>query len=381
MSKDIVRKKKQLPSTIDKLEQYVVFSKARHKVHLAKLAAIKDIPDAKGIQEEVFRNMLDDLADAWAAHARLGEMIETDIIKGRPQKFGNDSKLSTFDLSGDDSRFARGFYHALQEGFCDKAYKRLSAEELNTRRFKPPKYYEPYNDWLTSHKTSKPKEIKTKIKPIIELTDCIDFLDQFSDGSIDLLLTDPPYMTDIPDLENFVSSWLSLALSKIKDTGRAYIFIGSYPKEIYLYLTELFSQDRFLIDVLSWTYRNTLGPSPVKDYKRNWQAILYLRTEESPNLNCPKMTEQFSVQDISAPDGRRYERYSEWQKPDEIAERFIRHSTKEEDIIIDPFAGTGTFLLAAGKLNRQGYGCDTSKEIIKIAIKRGCKQESASNYI
>ena len=42
----------------------------------------------------------------------------------------------------------------------------------------------------------------------------------------DLLITDPPYMTDVDDVETFAKEWLPLALSRIKPTGRAYICIG-----------------------------------------------------------------------------------------------------------------------------------------------------------
>jgi DNA modification methylase len=84
------------------------------------------------------------------------------------------------------------------------------------------------------------------------------------------------------------------------------------------------------------------------------------------------MNEQFSVQDISAPDGRHFNRYHEWQKPDEIAERFIRHATREGDKVIDPFCCTGTFILAASKLGREGFGCDISEENLEIAKERGC---------
>ena len=75
-------------------------------------------------------------------------------------------------------------------------------------------------------------------------------------------------------------------------------------------------------------------------------------------LDCPLTAEQWAVQEINAPDGRQGDRYHAWQKPMEIAERFIRHSTKEGDRVYDPFACTGTFLLAAAKLGRKAYGCE-----------------------
>ena len=191
----------------------------------------------------------------------------------------------------------------------------------------------------------------------------------------DLLITDPPYMTDVDDVETFAKEWLPLALSRIKPTGRAYICIGAYPDELAAYITASKQSDMILAQILVWTYRNTLGPRPSHDYKQNWQAILYFRGEDAGKLDCPLMIEQFSVQDINAPDGRIGNRYHKWQKPDELAERLIRHSTKKGDIILDPFAGTGTFLLAAARMERVAFGCDNDPEILKIAEERGCQIE------
>ena len=183
----------------------------------------------------------------------------------------------------------------------------------------------------------------------------------------DLLLTDPPYSTDVEDIATFAEDWLPMALSKVKKTGRAYVFIGAYPEEIQAYLNI-----KIPTQILVWTYRNTLGPSPKKDYKLNWQAILYYRMQDAHDLDCEIMLEQFSVQDISAPDGRQMDRYHTWQKPNEIAERFVRHSTVQGEVVIDPFCCTGTFPLAAARLGRIGLGCDINIENLKIAEGRGC---------
>jgi DNA modification methylase/plasmid maintenance system antidote protein VapI len=187
----------------------------------------------------------------------------------------------------------------------------------------------------------------------------------------DLLLTDPPYMTDIENISDFAHTWLPIALAKVKPTGRAYICIGSYPEELKAYLTADYSVMK-LENILVWTYKNTLGPSPKRIYKNNWQAILYFAGLEAPDLDCPKMTEQNSVMEINAPDGRLGNRFHTWQKPDELARRLISHSTKPGQLILDPFAGTGTFLIMASKMNRIAVGCDNNKEMIDIAIKRGC---------
>ena len=202
--------------------------------------------------------------------------------------------------------------------------------------------------------------------------DCYNFLSRFQDKSVDLLITDPPYSTDIDDLPEFLDMWLYDALDKVKDSGRAFICIGAYPIEIYTYLQYLLKTDWIVDNPLVWTYRNTLGQTPKMKYNLNYQLILHLYKETSNPLDNRITNEMFSVQDINAPDGRFGDRFYKWQKPDLLAERLINHTTKGGDIIIDPFAGCGTFILKASELNRIAYGCDIDIEAINIAKKRGC---------
>lgn len=190
----------------------------------------------------------------------------------------------------------------------------------------------------------------------------------------DLLLTDPPYSTDVDDIDAFVDSWLYKALEGVKDTGFAYVFTGAYPDELRAYLAARTPPHMTLEQVLVWTYKNTLGQNPKDRYKQNWQACLFYRGKDAPPLDCPLTNEQWSVQEINAPDGRQGDRYHAWQKPMEIAERFIRHSTKPGDIVFDPFACTGTFLLAAAKLGRKGIGFEIDHENARIAFERGCRR-------
>ena len=198
------------------------------------------------------------------------------------------------------------------------------------------------------------------------------FSNRIEPHTADLLLTDPPYSTDIDNLAEFANSWLPEYLGKVKPTGRAYVFIGAYPVELATYLSIKTPDHISLSQVLVWTYKNTLGQNPKDRYKLNWQAILYYVGKDVPDLNAPMTSEQWAVQDINAPDGRQGDRHHKWQKPIEIAERFIRHSTSKGDTVIDPFVCTGTFLLAAAKLGRIGIGCDSSMENLQIAKDRGC---------
>jgi len=220
-------------------------------------------------------------------------------------------------------------------------------------------------------KESLKKEIEKK--PILYLSSFEDFLNTVENGSVDLLLTDPPYKTDVKDIDRFAEGWVKKALDKVKDTGRAFICTGAYPDEVFAYLSAFKKCPGFIVDnPLIWTYRNTLGITPKMKYNLNYQIIWHIYRDSSNELDTSITNEMFSVQDINAPDGRMGNRYHTWQKPNELAERLIRHATKPGDLVLDCFACTGTFSLMAAKLGRDSIGCDISRENLIIANDRGC---------
>ncbi len=218
-------------------------------------------------------------------------------------------------------------------------------------------------------------EAEVKIAPKITLADCKDFLKTIKPESVDLILTDPPYITEFEPAEfrRFVDSWLNDLLSKLKQTGRAFICTGAYPQEMLTYLL-CFQKSGFIIDSpLIWTYRNTLGQTPKMKYNLNYQFVWHLYKTTSNPLDTSITNEMFSVQDINAPDGRLGDRFHTWQKPDELANRLVRHASKEGDTVLDVFACTGTFLIAAAKAKRHAIGCEINKVNIELAKNRGCK--------
>lgn len=255
---------------------------------------------------------------------------------------------------------------ALDPGEADKLLTEAASEGWSTRELRAEV------SLRKRRRRAREESARFSTTPILRRMDAVEWLGE--QDECDLLLTDPPYSTDVQDITEFANWWLPLALSKVKPTGRAYVCIGAYPEEIGAYLAVARGQ-MTLADVLVWTYRNTLGPSPTYDYKLNWQAILYYRGPDAPPLDSPEMVEQFSVQDINAPDGRLGDRWHAWQKPDLLGERFVRHATRAGDLVLDPFAGTGTFLLAAARLGRRALGCDINDENIGIARERGVSIE------
>jgi len=209
--------------------------------------------------------------------------------------------------------------------------------------------------------------------PTVTQSDALDLL--AATESADAIVTDPPYTTDLDDIDSFVRSWLPRAVETIGADGVGFIFTGAYADELHTYLDVLGEcgvRDR--TQVLVWTYRNTLGRTPATEYKRNWQAVLFIQSDPPVELDAPLTAERWGVQDINAPDARRVgqERHHKWEKPTEIVDRFIRHTTDEGDTVVDPFVGTGTTALVASELGREVIAGDSSPEMLEIAAERGC---------
>lgn len=58
------------------------------------------------------------------------------------------------------------------------------------------------------------------------------------------------------------------------------------------------------------------------------------------------------------------------QFPVELVERLVLALTDEDEIVLDPYMGVGTAVVAALKHNRFGYGCDIVKEYVDAAWER-----------
>jgi len=63
------------------------------------------------------------------------------------------------------------------------------------------------------------------------------------------------------------------------------------------------------------------------------------------------------------------------QKPEGILERIIQATTKEGDIVLDPFCGCGTTVAAAERLKRKWIGIDVSPQAVEVMKLRLAKQK------
>jgi len=379
---DLTIRTEQLPETIEQKAEYVLFGTDALKAYRAKLSAVKK---RFGIVPEQYKQ-LEREAQETAENVLLFSVDVGEHIKKIPKATTNHKNLE-IDRKG---KFLNSKIETVKElGFTER-----QARDLQTIAAHPDIVQnvieEARQNGDVASRSAVIKKVKAKQKadaieeakqkaakeiaeqpypPEIQIGDSIGYQ---PDEKYDLLLTDPPYSTDVDDIGSFAHSWLPNALRYVKDTGFAYVFIGAYPDELRSYLNIAPPENVELTQLLIWTYKNTLGNNPANRYKQNYQACLFYRGVNAPKLNCPQTSEQWAVQEINAPDGRQGDREHAWQKPMEIAERFIRHTTEQGQTVFDPFACTGTFLLAAAKLGRKAYGFEINPENAKIAERRGC---------
>ncbi len=73
--------------------------------------------------------------------------------------------------------------------------------------------------------------------------------------------------------------------------------------------------------------------------------------------------------------------YYPTQKPIKLLERLVSISSNEKDVVLDPFCGSGTTLVAAQNLGRRWMGIDKSKAACDIAKKRLGQRRNPENII
>lgn len=68
------------------------------------------------------------------------------------------------------------------------------------------------------------------------------------------------------------------------------------------------------------------------------------------------------------------------QKPVELLVRLIRYFTNKDDVILDPYLGSGTTAIACMRTNRKCVGIEIEEDYIQISIKR-LKDEAGGNFV
>ena len=261
--------------------------------------------------------------------------------------------------------------------------------------------------------------------------DCLEVLKDVPANYVDLVYLDPPFFSQsnhalrsrtftefsFKDTWSSLDEYIAYLRRRLEETYRVMksdcaIFVHcdrNASHRIRMLLDQIFGYDRFVSEII-WTYRrwstaknSLLGShqtifmySKTESYKFNLiyqdysettnldqilqrrernehgKAVYTKDTKGNVVLHGPKKGVPLSdTWDIPFLNPKARERCGyPTQKPLLLLERIVMLASKKGDLILDPFCGSGTTLVAAKLLDRNYLGIDSSNEAVKLSRKR-----------
>lgn len=202
--------------------------------------------------------------------------------------------------------------------------------------------------------------------------DCLEGIQKIASASIDTIITDPPYFigmthngkkgnyNDLIIMKPFFDSLFSEFSRVIKENGKVYIFCDW---RTYAFYYPLLLKHISVRNMLVWDKISGPGSS----YAFTHELILFAE-KDTP---CMKGSNIFRIPGFSAGSKKTNgEMLHPTQKPVEVIEKLITDSTKEGDLVLDCFMGSGTTAVAAKKTNRNFIGFEIQEKYITISENR-----------
>lgn len=232
--------------------------------------------------------------------------------------------------------------------------------------------------------------------------DIFKALKNFQEKSFDMIFADPPYFlsnngitcssgkmvcvnkgewdkpSDVESKHSFNRKWINECYRVLKDDGT--VWISGTLHNIYSIGMALEEEGFKIINNITWQKTNPPPNLACKTFTQSTETILWARKDLPKikykfnydlmkRLNNNKQMKDVWTTSLTKPSEKKQGKHPT-QKPLEILERIILASTKENDLILDPFCGSSTTGIAANKLNRNFIGIDNSKEYLDLSIRR-----------
>jgi len=209
---------------------------------------------------------------------------------------------------------------------------------------------------------------------------CMEGLKLLDDKSVDLVIIDPPYLLNINKLKNpkscnryandlinlkdgFDLKVLDILIQKMKHIN---IYIYCSKRQVND-LLNYFSDKNCNHEILTWHKSN---PSPLTNncYLPDTEYILFFRERGVKLYGHYYSKRKYYISGTNQVDKKKYKHPT--IKPLQLIEYHIENSSKEGDLVLDCFAGSGTTLVGAINLNRRYIGFELDKVYYEIAKKR-----------
>ena len=245
-------------------------------------------------------------------------------------------------------------------------------------------------------------------------------MSQIDSESIDMIVTSPPYNIDInygnktkngkvvnskgikykddyseEEYKDMLNKVFSECKRVLKKDGSIFINIKNRYKDGVIntpFWIQKFFSDMFLKNVIIWNFdwggstNKRFAPryeyvfwftKSKENYKFNLDAVKIPALNYRPDRYKSQLKNPSDVWKISMVSGNFEERTAHpAQYPERLIERIVGCSTNENDIVLDPFIGSGTTAVVAKKMNRDYIGYEIVQEYIDISNQRikNCKR-------
>jgi len=245
---------------------------------------------------------------------------------------------------------------------------------------------------------------------VLYLGDCLEVLKQFPENHFDMIFADPPYHLSnggftchagkrvsvnkgkwdeskgIKKDFDFHLKWIKACKRVLKPSGTIWIS-GTY-HSIYACGFALQLAGYKILNDIAWYKPNASPNLSCRYFTASHETLIWARKDPKGKhtFNYKRMKNgNWHKEDILKKPGKQMR--SVWaigtpkaiekkfgkhptQKPIDLLKRVVLASTKENDLILDPFTGSSTTGLVAYLYGRRFIGIDTEKKYLDLSIKR-----------
>ena len=212
--------------------------------------------------------------------------------------------------------------------------------------------------------------------------DCMEIMKHLPDSIFDLVVTDPPYeiatrgagiykqddkkyVQELDVMSNGFSEEVLDQLCRLMKKINIYIFCSQ--KQIIPLLTYFVVNRGCNYNIITWHKTNPI-PACGNKYLTDTEYILFFREKGVRVYGTYETKKTWYATPLNQGDKKKYNHPT--IKPVDILQNLIINSSKEGEVVFDPFMGSGSTGVACKKTNRDFVGIEIDKTYYDIAVER-----------